>query len=623
MAAWTRGLQATGRGGLRQALPRPRRHRHRQPPRPADDRRRPRRPSPRASWCRSRPRSGRRRRGDDLAHRRARARPRSPGHPEPRRSWRCCATGWASTASSSATPSTWPAPRRARHPGGGGARPGRRLPTCCASGPTSPSPWCAEVRRRSWRRSAPAGLTEARLARPPARVGRCACRPGATAARRTPTSVAGRGRAALGVEGALPDLRGAAGRERRRPRPTSRSARPRGGCRPTAASTRRRPTAAAADGAPRRPGARRAPPPRGAGPAALARGRRTPGVVVEWGWPGPYDGRLGADLHARLVSAGVAAVDASCCARQGGTGDRDGDRPGHRRRPRRWASCSTRTERSSPGAQADRPGAEGVVATAPGRRGAAAARSAGGSTRPGRRRRTRPGRRRARGRSRTPSTSASTATGLPCATCWPSGSACRSSWRTTSTRPRSAPSRCGADDLVYLSVGTGLAAGLVLDGRLRRGEHGAAGEIGHVPVDPVGPGAAAASAAAWRPSPRARALAAAWPSGDQPPAAALFAAAAAGDAAAAAVRDRFAEGWRGDPGAQPERRPRTIVLGGGVAEVGRAVADGGDRRPARAGGGVTLPGLPRPGRPGAGGAGGLPGRGRRCRAARRSSEPVA
>ena len=43
-----------------------------------------------------------------------------------------------------------------------------------------------------------------------------------------------------------------------------------------------------------------------------------------------------------------------------------------------------------------------------------------------------------------------------------------------------------ADDVVYLSVGTGLAAGLVLDGRLRRGEHGAAGEIGHLPVDPAG-----------------------------------------------------------------------------------------------------------------------------------------
>ncbi len=44
----------------------------------------------------------------------------------------------------------------------------------------------------------------------------------------------------------------------------------------------------------------------------------------------------------------------------------------------------------------------------------------------------------------------------------------------------------GADDLAYVSLGTGLAAGFVLDGVLRRGANGAAGEIGHVPVDPAG-----------------------------------------------------------------------------------------------------------------------------------------
>ena len=44
----------------------------------------------------------------------------------------------------------------------------------------------------------------------------------------------------------------------------------------------------------------------------------------------------------------------------------------------------------------------------------------------------------------------------------------------------------GADDLAYLALGTGLAAGFVLSGTLRRGVHGAAGEIGHVPVDPAG-----------------------------------------------------------------------------------------------------------------------------------------
>ena len=41
--------------------------------------------------------------------------------------------------------------------------------------------------------------------------------------------------------------------------------------------------------------------------------------------------------------------------------------------------------------------------------------------------------------------------------------------------------------LAYLSIGTGIAAGLVLEGRLYRGAHGMAGEIGHIPIDPAGP----------------------------------------------------------------------------------------------------------------------------------------
>jgi glucokinase len=43
------------------------------------------------------------------------------------------------------------------------------------------------------------------------------------------------------------------------------------------------------------------------------------------------------------------------------------------------------------------------------------------------------------------------------------------------------------ESMAYLNLGTGLAAGLVLDGRLRRGARGIAGEIGHIPVDPEGP----------------------------------------------------------------------------------------------------------------------------------------
>jgi len=42
------------------------------------------------------------------------------------------------------------------------------------------------------------------------------------------------------------------------------------------------------------------------------------------------------------------------------------------------------------------------------------------------------------------------------------------------------------DDLAYLSVGTGVSAGVILEGRLHRGARGLAGEIGHVLVEPGG-----------------------------------------------------------------------------------------------------------------------------------------
>jgi glucokinase len=41
--------------------------------------------------------------------------------------------------------------------------------------------------------------------------------------------------------------------------------------------------------------------------------------------------------------------------------------------------------------------------------------------------------------------------------------------------------------MAYLSIGTGLATGLILDGRLYRGPNGMAGEIGHLVVQPGGP----------------------------------------------------------------------------------------------------------------------------------------
>ena len=128
----------------------------------------------------------------------------------------------------------------------------------------------------------------------------------------------------------------------------------------------------------------------------------------------------------------------------------------------------------------------------------------------------------------------------------------------------------GADDLAYLSLGTGLAAGFVLSGVLRRGVHGAAGEIGHVPVDPGGPLCSCGQRGCLELRASGSALSAAWPAqGEVPPAAALFAAAAAGNPEAVAARDRFAAGV-----ADAIRMlglavdPAAIIIGGGVAHVG-------------------------------------------------------
>lgn len=45
----------------------------------------------------------------------------------------------------------------------------------------------------------------------------------------------------------------------------------------------------------------------------------------------------------------------------------------------------------------------------------------------------------------------------------------------------------GDQDLAYISIGTGLATGVILEGKLLRGRHGLAGEFGHIIIDPDGP----------------------------------------------------------------------------------------------------------------------------------------
>ncbi|PFG42571.1 putative NBD/HSP70 family sugar kinase [Isoptericola jiangsuensis] len=138
-----------------------------------------------------------------------------------------------------------------------------------------------------------------------------------------------------------------------------------------------------------------------------------------------------------------------------------------------------------------------------------------------------------------------------------------------------AESGSGATDLAFLALGTGLAAGLVLGGRLRRGASGAAGEIGHVPVDPAGPLCGCGQRGCLELYASGTAVSTMWPSrGDRPAPVELFDAAARGDLAAIAARDRYARAV-----AAAVRMlvlsvdVQHVVLGGGVAQLGVPLLD--------------------------------------------------
>jgi predicted NBD/HSP70 family sugar kinase len=125
-------------------------------------------------------------------------------------------------------------------------------------------------------------------------------------------------------------------------------------------------------------------------------------------------------------------------------------------------------------------------------------------------------------------------------------------------------------DLAFLALGTGLAAGLVLDGAVRRGSGGTAGEIGHVPVDPAGPVCPCGQRGCLELYASGSAVDRLWPTTSGRPAPVeLFEAAAAGDQAAVEARGRYA-----DAVAAAVRMlvlsvdVRTVVLGGGVAQLG-------------------------------------------------------
>ena len=126
----------------------------------------------------------------------------------------------------------------------------------------------------------------------------------------------------------------------------------------------------------------------------------------------------------------------------------------------------------------------------------------------------------------------------------------------------------------YLNLGTGMAAGLVLDGRVWQGSRGLAGEIGYISADPHGPAHVEGLAGTLEGYASGSGVVAQW-GVDGASAVDVFRAAEAGDARAVAIRDGVYFG-----AATAVRvlalafGSDLIVIGGGLAALGRPLCEG-------------------------------------------------
>ena len=121
----------------------------------------------------------------------------------------------------------------------------------------------------------------------------------------------------------------------------------------------------------------------------------------------------------------------------------------------------------------------------------------------------------------------------------------------------------GHDDSLFVGVGTGIGGGIVAGGRLVRGAHGLAGEIGHVIVEPGGPACGCGNRGCWEQVASGLAIA---------------------RAGARAVVDEPGSAIAALAGGEPDRvtgelvteaaRAGDVVAEGIVAEVGRRLGEG-------------------------------------------------
>jgi glucokinase len=135
----------------------------------------------------------------------------------------------------------------------------------------------------------------------------------------------------------------------------------------------------------------------------------------------------------------------------------------------------------------------------------------------------------------------------------------------------------GADDVLFVAIGTGIGGAIVARGRPYGGAHGRAGEIGHTIVDPDGPPCACGARGCVEALASASAIERAYAeagAGDGASAREVAALAGAHDPAARAVWDRAVAALAaGLANAITLLDPARVVIGGGLAEAGAALLD--------------------------------------------------
>lgn len=127
----------------------------------------------------------------------------------------------------------------------------------------------------------------------------------------------------------------------------------------------------------------------------------------------------------------------------------------------------------------------------------------------------------------------------------------------------------GSGTIAYLNLGTGLAAGLIVDGIVVRGADGFAGEIGHLPISPLGRACPCGQLGCLETVASGSALKAHWPGAGEHPGRVLLQAIAAGDESAREAFGLLVEG-----AATAVRvlgltlNPDAIIIGGGLRLLG-------------------------------------------------------